>query len=161
MNSTTLDNLIPLEVQEVVEDKQTDTQIVVLRHRDGAEILPIWVGNAEGTAIRLSLDGIAPPRPMSHDLMRNFAEHFNVKVERVVVTSVKQNTYYSQIHLSNRGTDQVLDARPSDAIALAMRTHSPMFVTREVLAERGATSWESWQQRLPPQTSDDAKQEQG
>lgn len=129
--------LIRLKVHGVITDPNTETQIVILRDEQNADVLPIWVGIAEGTAIRLAQEQIVTPRPMSHDLLRSLAEHLRVKVTQVVITSVKDNTYYATIHLLARGSELAVDARPSDAIAVALRTNSPIYVTQEVLRQRG------------------------
>jgi len=84
-------DLVRLKVHGVLPDPNTETQIVILRDEQNADILPIWVGTAEGNAIRLALEGHVTPRPMSHDLIRSFADHLNIKVSRVVVTDVKNN----------------------------------------------------------------------
>jgi bifunctional DNase/RNase len=148
MQQSESQELVPLKVHGVLADSNTETQIVILRDEQHAEILPIWVGTAEGTAIRLAMEGIVTPRPMSHDLIRSFTEHFNVKVSRVVVTDVRDNTYYASIYLVSRGTEWSLDARPSDAIALALRTNSPVYATHEVLKRRGGGSLDAWLEKL-------------
>jgi bifunctional DNase/RNase len=140
--------LVRLKVHGVLSDPNTETQIVILRDEQNAEILPIWVGTAEGNAIRLAMEGIVTPRPMSHDLIRSFAEHFGVKVSKVVVTDVKDNTYYASIQLVSRGTEWSLDSRPSDAIALALRTNSPVYAAHEVLKRRGGGNLDAWLEKL-------------
>jgi bifunctional DNase/RNase len=140
--------LIRLKVHGVLADPNTETQIVILRDENNADILPIWVGTAEGNAIRLALEGIVTPRPMSHDLIRSFAEHLNIKVSRVVVTDVKNNTYYASIHLVSQESERLVDSRPSDAIALALRTHSPIYVAAEVLKQRGGGNLDAWLEKL-------------
>ncbi len=107
--------LVRLKVHGVVPDQNTETHIVILRDEHNAEILPIWVGSAEGNAIRLALEGILPPRPMTHDLLRSLADHLGIKVTRVVVTDVRNNTYYAAIHLLYREAERAIDSRPSDA----------------------------------------------
>ena len=142
-------DLVRLKVHGVVTDPNTETRIVILKDEQNAEvILPIWVGMAEGLAIELALAGTVTPRPMSHDLIRNLAEHLDVKVGRVVVTDVRNNTYYASIYLQARETERVVDARPSDAIALALRTSSPIYVTHEVLKRRGGANLDAWLDRL-------------
>ncbi|HJU03670.1 MAG TPA: bifunctional nuclease family protein [Nitrospiraceae bacterium] len=141
-------DLIRLKVHGVLADPNTETQIVILRDENNADILPIWVGTAEGNAIRLALEGIVTPRPMSHDLIRSFAEHLNIKVSRVVVTDVKNNTYYASIHLVSEESERLVDSRPSDAIALALRTHSPIYVTADVLKQRGGGNLDAWLEKL-------------
>ena len=141
-------DLIRLKVHGVLADPNTETQIIILRDEPNADILPIWVGTAEGNAIRLALDGIVTPRPMSHDLLRSFIEHLNLKVSRVVVTEVKNNTYYASIYLASQETERTIDSRPSDAIALALRTNSPIYVKSEVLKQRGAGTLDAWLEKL-------------
>ncbi|MFM8552195.1 MAG: bifunctional nuclease family protein [Nitrospiraceae bacterium] len=140
--------LVRLSVHGVLPDQNTDTHIVILRDEQHDEVLPIWVGAAEGTAIKMALDGTVPARPMSHDLIRSFTEHLNVKVTRAVINDVKSNTYYAKVHLATPEGEQTVDSRPSDAIALALRTNSPIFVTQEVLRQRGGTNLDAWLERF-------------
>lgn len=142
--------LIPLKVHGVLVDPNTDTQIVILRDENNADVLPIWVGTAEGTSIRLALEGIIPPRPMSHDLISSFTDHLGLKITHVVVTDVKNNTYYATIHLSANGTVKTIDSRPSDAIALALRSKSPIYVSPDVLKRRGGENLDAWLAKLDP-----------
>ncbi len=140
--------LVKLTVHGVLPDPNTDSQIVILRDEPNSEILPIWVGAAEGHAIELALKGVAPPRPMSHDLIHSFTEHFRAKIARVVVTDVKNSTYYAAIHLVSGETERTVDSRPSDAIALALRADSPIYVTQDVLKRRSAGNLETWLEKL-------------
>ncbi len=137
-------DLIELKVLRIVPDPNTETQIVILQNDRRSDVLPIWVGAAEGNAIRLALEGVVTPRPMSHDLMKSFVDHLNVRVHRVVVTDVKDRTYFATIHLASKGVERTLDARPSDAIALALRTHSPIYVTEDVLRRRSGGNLDAW-----------------
>jgi bifunctional DNase/RNase len=141
-------DLIRLTVHGVVADPHTETHIVILRDEQNTEVLPIWVGTAEGNAIRLAMEDIVTPRPMSHDLIKSFAEHLSIKVARVVVTDVKNNTYYASIHLVSKESERTVDSRPSDAIALALRTNSPIFVTTDVLKQRGGGKLDAWLEKL-------------
>ena len=141
-------DLIRLTVHGVVADPNTETHIVILRDEQNTEVLPIWVGTAEGNAIRLAMEDIVTPRPMSHDLIKSFAEHLGIKVTRVVVTDVKNNTYYASVHLASKDSERTIDSRPSDAIALALRTNSPIFVTTDVLKQRGGGKLDAWLEKL-------------
>jgi bifunctional DNase/RNase len=129
--------LVRLTVHTVIPDQPTDTQIVLLKDEVSDDVLPIWVGTAEGNAIRMAAEGIAAPRPMSHDLIRGLAEQLDITLSRVVITDVKINTYYAALHVTAKGTERTVDARPSDAIALALRMNCPILAAREVLKERG------------------------
>ena len=140
--------LVWLKVHGVVPDPNTDTHIVILRDEQNAEILPIWVGAAEGNAIRLALEGITPPRPMTHDLLRSLTDHLNIKVTRVVVTDVRNNTYYASIHLICRDAQRAIDCRPSDAIALALRANTPIYTTPDVLKRRTGGNLDTWLEKL-------------
>ena len=142
--------LVKLTVRGVLADSNpnAESQVVLLQDEDKTNTLPIWVGTAEGTAIRLALEGIIPPRPLSHDLIRNLTEHLGLKVAKVVVSDVKNNTYYASISLSSKQSEQTVDSRPSDAIALALRTRSPIYATREVLARQAPEAVDPWLKRL-------------
>ena len=128
-------SLVKLTVQGVMPDAipNSDSQVVILQDENKANTLPIWVGVAEGTAIRLAMEGVIPPRPLSHDLIRNLTEQLGLKISKVVVTDVKNNTYYASIYLSSKQSELTVDSRPSDAIALAVRTSSPIYVAQDVL----------------------------
>ena len=142
--------LVKLTVQGVLADSSpnAESQVVLLQDEGKTTTLPIWVGTAEGTAIRLALEGIVPPRPLSHDLIRNLTEHLGLKVAKVVVTDVKSNTYYATIYLESKESEQTVDSRPSDAIALALRTRSPIYATRDVLARQTPEAVDPWLKRL-------------
>jgi len=151
--------LIPLKVHGVLVDPNTDTQIVVLRDEKNSEVLPIWVGTAEGTSIRLALENVIPPRPMSHDLICSFANHLGFTLNRVVITEVKNNTYFSTLVLTKEGLEKTVDSRPSDAIALALRCQSPIYVTPEVLERRGGEHLDTWLAKLDQKISEQPESE--
>ena len=137
--------LIEYAVDRVLDETNTDTKILVLARQDGREdSFPIWIGAAEGHAIKLALDTTLTPRPMSHDLIKSFMEHLTVRVRRVVIGDVKNSTYYATVYLENNGVERTVDARPSDAISLALRTGAPVYVTEDVLARRNTANLESW-----------------
>lgn len=140
--------LLPLKVHGVLVDPNTDTQIVVLRDEQNSEVLPIWVGTAEGTSIRLALENVIPPRPMSHDLICSFVSHLKFTLTKVVITEVKNNTFFSTVFLEKDGLEKSVDSRPSDAIALAVRTKCPIYVTPEVLEQRGGEDLDTWLAKL-------------
>jgi uncharacterized protein len=129
--------MIQLLVDRVVEDPTTDTRIVVLARTDGEpEHFMVWVGASEGEAIKRAIDTSVTPRPMSHDLIKSFGEHLGINTERVVLTDVKSSTYYATVFLENKGVSRTIDARPSDAFALALRCHAPIYVTQDVWRRR-------------------------
>ncbi len=157
---------IPLKVDAVISDPNTDAQIVILKDELNLDILPIWVGMAEGNAIRFALEGIAAPRPLSHDLLRDLLEQLNVQMEKVVIHDINENTYYASLHLiQNRSKksedlsdmvldeiseEQTVDARPSDAIALALRMGIPIYATDVVLQKKGSENLDHWLEKLKP-----------
>jgi bifunctional DNase/RNase len=142
--------VVKLTVQGVMPDAipNSDSQVVILQDESKANTLPIWVGVAEGTAIRLAMEGVIPPRPLSHDLIRNLTEQLGLKISRVVVTDVKNNTYYASIYLSSKQSELTVDSRPSDAIALALRTSSPIYVAQDVLDRLSPENVDPWLKML-------------
>jgi len=146
--------LVEYVVDRVLDETNTDTKILVLARQDGRpDSFPIWIGAAEGHAIKLALDTTLTPRPMSHDLIKSVMEHLNVRVHRVVIGDVKNSTYYATVYLENNGVERTVDARPSDAISLALRTRAPLYVTEDVLARRNTANLESWLAKQIPKSS--------
>jgi uncharacterized protein len=138
-------NLVEFKVDRVVDESATDTRIVVLTRADSpTEAVPIWVGAAEGTAIKLAMDTMVTPRPMSHDLIKSFIEHLGVAVRRIVIVDVKSSTYYATVYLENKGVERTIDARPSDAISLALRAHCPIYIAQDVLTRRSTDNLDAW-----------------
>ena len=109
-----------------------DRCIVVIEEVGGPRLLPIWIGIFEGGAIAAELTGQEPPRPMTHDLVTNIFKTMHIAMDKVIITDLRDNTYFAEIHLRSNGAAQVIDARPSDALALAVRSHCPMFVSESV-----------------------------
>lgn len=126
--------------------------ILVLRSEEGQEILPIWIGKAEANAISLALESVELPRPLTHDLIKNALEAVEAKVISVVITELRDNTYYAKIHLSHHDAEITVDARPSDAIALALRAESPIFVAKDVFERQQADEdIAKWLENLRPE----------
>ena len=109
--------------------------IVLLKTRDGNKFLPIWIGHPEAAAILMKLQGANTPRPMTHDLINDMLGQLEVSCSRVSVTELKENTFYASITLQMNGTEVEIDSRPSDALALAVRTEAPIFAAEDVIAE--------------------------
>ena len=128
---------VPMELIGVRIELPTQTPILLLREQGGSRFLPIWIGTNEATAIALALEGVEPQRPMTHDLLKLVTEQLGAKVARVVVTHLADGTYYADLVMSRNGDEVTISSRPSDAIALAARTASPVFVARAVLDEAG------------------------
>ncbi|NTU48574.1 MAG: bifunctional nuclease family protein [Syntrophobacteraceae bacterium] len=124
-----------MKVTGLVMDPQTNTPILILTDPNSETTLPIWIGLLEATAIATELEKIQFPRPMTHDLMRNCLQLLKVEVERIEVCDLRNNTYYAHIYLRENERITPIDARPSDAIAIALRTNAPIYVAEEVLTK--------------------------
>src|SRR5215467_326567 len=124
---------IEMTIKGLMVDPITNMPIVILRDKDGQKVLPIWVGTSEANAIALQIENITTPRPMTHDLLRNVIHDLKASVQKVVVCDLQDNTFYALIHLAISGDTVAIDARPSDAIALALRTRAPIFVEDTVI----------------------------
>ena len=125
--------MIKMEIKGLLMDPVSNMPVVILRDREDGLFLPIWVGIFEANAIALEMEKIATPRPMTHDLLRNVLVQLGYRVERIVITELKDNTFYARIHLSREGASFDVDSRPSDAIALALRSQAEIYVEEEVL----------------------------
>lgn len=125
---------IEVKIRALMMDPNTGTPIIILKDVDSDTMLPIWVGAYEANAIALEIEKIAPPRPMTHDLLRNLIIELGMQVDRVVVTSLRDNTFFAVIEMRmSDGNRMMLDSRPSDAIALALRADCPIYVDAEVI----------------------------
>jgi bifunctional DNase/RNase len=124
---------VEVQIRGLMLDPVTNMPIVVLKDVAGDAVLPIWVGVFEANAIALELEKAATPRPMTHDLLRNLARGLNAVVDKVVVSDLKEDTFYATIWMTHCGEEVTVDARPSDAIALALRWDCPIFVAKNVL----------------------------
>jgi bifunctional DNase/RNase len=125
--------LIEMTIKGLMVDPITNMPIVILRDEDGQRILPIWVGTFEANAIAIQIENIETSRPMTHDLLRNIISDLKADVEKIVVYDLKENTFYALIHVRLNGEIVSIDARPSDAIALALRVSAPILVEESVL----------------------------
>jgi bifunctional DNase/RNase len=150
---TTINDLIPMSIKGLMLDPMSNSPIVVLKDDEDKFFLPIWVGIFEANAIALQLENISTPRPMTHDLLRNLIAQLDARVTRIVINDLKDATFFAQIRLLIRrgGSDQMLeiDARPSDAIALALRTEAPIYVAQSVLDQA---------QTITPEEGEDAEE---
>jgi len=125
---------IEVKIRALMMDPNSGTPIIILKDINSETMLPIWVGAYEANAIALEIEKIAPPRPMTHDLLRNLIVELGLRVDRVVVTSLRDNTFYAVIELTGEnGEPMKLDSRPSDAIALALRADCPIYVDLDVI----------------------------
>ncbi len=125
--------LIEMTIKGLMIDPITNMPIIILRDKDGQRVLPIWVGVFEANAIALQIENVATPRPMTHDLLRNVIQDLQARITKIVVSDLKENTFFALIYLQRNGEAIVVDARPSDAIALALRARAPIFVEDAVI----------------------------
>jgi bifunctional DNase/RNase len=125
--------LVEVAIKGLMVDPVTNMPIVLLRDADSQRVLPIWVGPLEANAIALQIENVAPPRPMTHDLLKNVLTELGTTLERVVISDLREGTFYAYLEL-RRGSELIyVDSRPSDAIALSLRTKTPVFVEQQVL----------------------------
>ncbi len=132
-------DLVEMEIDSIRVSLVSQQQVLLLRERNGKRYLPIWIGAYEANAIQLALHEVELSRPMTHDLLKNILLALGARVDRVEVTALREGTFYGNIVLSHQGRIYNIDSRPSDAIAVAVRMHAPIFVAREVLDEAGIT----------------------
>lgn len=142
----------PMVVSGLTVDPLTNSPIVILKEVDGERTLPIWIGLLEATAIASELEGIKFSRPMTHDLLKNIMDIIDLKISKVEVCDLKNNTFYALIYVNLKGKELSIDARPSDALALSLRMGAPIFVSEDVIKK-------SSQIDLKPEPED--KSEQG
>ena len=124
---------IEMTIKGLMVDPITNMPIIILRDKDGQRVLPIWVGVFEANAIALQIENVTTPRPMTHDLLKNVIHDLRGRIDKIVVSDLKENTFYALIYLRVNGDVMAIDARPSDAIALALRTRAPIFVEETVI----------------------------
>lgn len=140
-----------MKVRGLMFDPYNNAYIVILRVEENSDMLPIWVGKSEASAISFALEGVAAPRPMTHDLIKSFLDTVDAKVISVVITDLNDNTYYAKIHLMYEDSEYSIDSRPSDAIALALRTNAPVFASESVLRKQTSAELEQWLEDLKPE----------
>ena len=153
---------IEMTIKGLMVDPITNMPIVILRDKEGQKVLPIWVGVFEANAIALQIENVTPQRPMTHDLLNNVIHDLKADIQKVVVSDLKENTFYALIYLSIGGDITAIDARPSDAIALALRARAPIFVEDAVIdnaktvdltpAKEDTDRLQKWLENMDPDT---------
>jgi bifunctional DNase/RNase len=129
---------IEMKVAGIILDPSNNVPVLILKDRDERYTVPIWIGIVEASAIATELEKTEMPRPMTHDLLRNVLRELGATVERIEVTELRDNTFFAAIHLRTAAGPRVLDSRPSDAVALALRVSAPIFVEERVIAQLGS-----------------------
>jgi len=134
-------NLIKVELSRIIIDEKRQDQVIVLKEKDGERQIPIVIGFMEASSIKIKISGVDVPRPMTHDLLLQVIESLGGRLERVVIDKLVNNTFYAKLELKAKdGTVSSIDARPSDSIALAVRSKAPMYVSEEVAQKSSMTN---------------------
>ncbi|PIP19928.1 MAG: hypothetical protein COT38_02760 [Candidatus Omnitrophica bacterium CG08_land_8_20_14_0_20_41_16] len=130
--------MIEVELNKIVIDEKRHDQLIVLKEKNGERVLPIVIGLAEASAIKLKISGFKPERPLTHDLLLSTIKYLEANVEKIIIDELEENTFHAKIVLkTSSGHEKVIDARPSDSIALAVRAHAPIFVKDEIIKQAG------------------------
>jgi bifunctional DNase/RNase len=147
--------MIEVRVAHLGLDRTNNTPVVILQEKDGERVLPIWIGPAEASAIAMELAGVKFARPLTHDLVKQIIVGLGGDLRRVLITQVKENTYYAELHIHRENHVVQIDARPSDSIAVALRLKAPIFTNDDLLEltsvdttggpETGQPSWDAEQ----------------
>jgi len=128
--------MIEMELNKIVIDEKRHDQLIVLKEKGGERVLPIVIGLAEASAIKLKISGFVPPRPLTHDLLHSTIENLEASIDKVIIDKLEENTFHAKLVLKNTsGKTTLVDARPSDSIALAVRAHAPIFVEDEIVKQ--------------------------
>ena len=130
--------MVEMELNKIIIDEKNTDQVIVLKEKNGDRILPIIIGMLEASSIKMKLSGLAAPRPMTHDLLYSIIESLNARIEKVVVDKLENSTFHAKLFIkSENGDSRIIDARPSDSIALSVRSKAPIFIEEEVLEQSG------------------------
>ena len=143
--------MVEMELNKIIIDEKRQEQIIVLKEKQGERMLPIVIGFVEATSIKMSLSGLVPPRPLTHDLVKNIVDGLGIRITRIVITEIIDNTYYALIHLSDGIKETLIDSRPSDAVAVALRSQVPIYVEEGVMGARTADELDEWLKNLKPE----------
>jgi uncharacterized protein len=143
--------LVHMKVEGLLFDPRSSMYILLLKEIEGNDTLPIWIGKQEADSIALALGRVVTPRPLTHDLIKNIFNGLKVKVTRVVVTEIYDNTYYALVYLTDGKKEVPIDSRPSDAVAVALRVDAPIFVENGILEKKSSDELEEWLKNLKPE----------
>jgi bifunctional DNase/RNase len=143
--------LIQMKVEGLLFDPRSNMYIMLLKEIDGNGTLPIWIGKPEADSIALALGKVETPRPLTHDLIKNIADGLKIRITKIIVTDIQDNTYYSLLCLNDGKKETFVDSRPSDAVAVALRVNAPIFVEDGIMERRSADELEEWLKNLKPE----------
>ncbi len=128
-----MEAIVEVNLVGLIMDQVSKSPVMVLKARDEKKVIPIWIGMSEANAIAMELENVCSPRPMTHDLLRNIMRDLEAILAKVIITDIVENTYYAELHIEKNGVERVIDCRPSDAVALALKNHAKIYVSRQVL----------------------------
>jgi hypothetical protein len=128
-----MEPFVEVNLVGLIMDQVSKSPVMVLKARDEKKVIPIWIGLNEANAIAMELENVCSPRPMTHDLLRNIMRDLEAILAKVIITDIVENTYYAELHIEKNGQERVIDCRPSDAVALALKNRAKIFVSRQVL----------------------------
>jgi bifunctional DNase/RNase len=143
--------LVEMKVEGLLFDPRSNMYILLLKETDGTGTLPIWIGKPEADSIALALGKVVTPRPLTHDLIKNLTDGLNMRITKVVVTEIIDNTYYALLYVTDGRKDTLIDSRPSDAVAIALRVNAPIFVEESILSTKTADELDEWLKNLKPE----------
>ena len=140
-----------MRIEGLLFDPRSNMYILLLKEIEGNDTLPIWIGKPEADSIALAMGKIATPRPLTHDLIKNVIYEMKMKITKVVISDIIDNTYYAGIYVDNGGRETPIDSRPSDAIAVAIRVNAPIYVDENVIEFKSNDELEDWLKNLKPE----------
>jgi len=143
--------LIEMNVEGLLFDPRSSMYILLLKEIEGDGRLPIWIGKPEADSIALALGKVVTPRPLTHDLIKNITDGLKVRITKIIVTEILENTYYALICLNDGKKETLIDSRPSDAIAVALRSNAPIFIEESIMEKRSTDELEEWLKNLRPE----------
>jgi bifunctional DNase/RNase len=143
--------LVRMKVEGLLFDPRSSMYILLLKEMEGNSTLPIWIGKPEADSIALALGGVMTPRPLTHDLVKNILGGLKIKLTKLVITEILDNTYYALLYLADGKKEVPVDSRPSDAVAVALRVNAPIFVDEGILEKKSTDELEEWLKNLKPE----------
>jgi bifunctional DNase/RNase len=140
-----------MKVEGLLFDPRSNMYIMLLKEIDGNGTLPIWIGKPEADSIALALGKVETPRPLTHDLIKNITDGLKIRITKIIVTDIQDNTYYSLLCLNDGKKETFVDSRPSDAVAVALRVNAPIFIEDSIMERKSADELEEWLKNLRPE----------
>lgn len=140
-----------MKVEGMLFDPRSNMYILLLKEINGNGTLPIWIGKPEADSIALALGKVETPRPLTHDLVKNITDSLKTTITKIIVTEIQDNTYYALICLNDGKKETLVDSRPSDAVAVALRVNAPIFIEDSIMAHKSSDELEDWLKNLKPE----------